>query len=76
MLYESLQYILQVCREHQQQRVEQVTGTTKGKQRRALSSQGSEEENIADDDGKIFIISMIKTLGGPKLRQSVSHKYA
>ena len=53
MLYESLQYILQVCREHQQQRAEQVTGTTKGKQRRALSSQGSEEENAAEEDGKV-----------------------
>ena len=56
MLYESLQYILQVCREHQQQRSEQVAGATKGKQRRGLSSQGSDEEEAAEDDGKLFTI--------------------
>ena len=55
LLYDSLQYILQVCREHQQQRAEQVAGTTKGKQRRGLSAQCSEEEETVEDDGKIFL---------------------
>ena len=50
LLYESLQYILKLCREHQQQRSEQAT-TTKGKQRRKLSSQCSQEDEGSEDAG-------------------------
>ena len=53
LLYDSLQYILQVCREHQQQRVEQVA-TTKVKQRRKLSSQCSQEEEVSEDAGRLL----------------------
>ena len=56
LLYDSLQYILQVCREHQQQRAEQVATPAKGKQRRRLSSQCSQEEEVSEDAGMFSLI--------------------
>lgn len=60
LLYDSLQYILQVCREHQQQRAEQIAGASKGKQRRRLSSQCSQEEEGGEDGGECPISFVLR----------------
>ncbi|XP_053405325.1 ubiquitin carboxyl-terminal hydrolase 34-like isoform X2 [Mercenaria mercenaria] len=52
MLYESLQYILHVCREHQQQRAEQTTSTRTRQQRRRNSSQESQDSSVSEESGE------------------------
>ena len=75
ILYESLQYIMQVCREHQQQRADLNSAKIRQQQRRrTISKEETEEETIEEGIMYILLGENLKNIWRSRLQKHCGKK--